>query len=314
MDKETVLIADETDPLLVQGLQDLGFEVVEKPGIGTEEAYFMLPDLSGIIVNSRIRFTRQVFEKCARLRFIGRLGSGREIIDLQAARDFGVEVHFSPEGNAPAVGEHALALLLAALKHVVRAHTELREGVWRREENRGGEIQGKTVGIWGFGHTGRAFARLLGGFGCKILAYDKYAAVDCFAEAASPEQIFREADLVSLHLPLTEETRLLANRDFFGSFCKPIVFLNTARGEIVDSEALVESLEAGKVRAAGLDVFESEPPWKSVDFLPAWRRLLSFEQVVMSPHIGGWTRESKQRMATVLLERITEQLKKRDVK
>jgi D-3-phosphoglycerate dehydrogenase len=238
------------------------------------------------------------------------LGSGREIIDLEAAARYGVSVHFSPEGNAPAVGEHALALLLAAMRHVVRANKELREGIWRREENRGGEIQGKTVGIWGFGHTGRAFARLLSGFGCKILAYDKYAPVNAPAVAALPEQIFREADLVSIHLPLTEETRLLANRDFFNSFSKPIVFLNTARGEIVETEALLLALESGKVSAAGLDVFASEPPWKNADFLPAWRRLQALEQVVISPHIGGWTRESKQRMAEILLQRIAEQFSK----
>lgn len=306
--KPLVLIADETHPLLAEGLEQLGFEVQIRPGIAPESVAANIRNLTGIIVNSRIRFDQQLLDEATQLRFIGRLGSGREIIQVEYAESKGIAVHFSPEGNAPAVAEHALGLLLSTMRFIRRADDELRRGIWKREENRGHELGEKTVAIYGYGHTGKAFARVISGLGCRVLAHDKYLGEgDAYATLTDRETLFREADVVSLHLPLTPETRHYANADFFAAFEKKVVLLNTSRGEVCDTHSLLQAIDNQKIIAAALDVFESEPPWKDPAFAEKWNRLLASEQLVVTPHIAGWTMESKARMARILLERIKNQ-------
>jgi D-3-phosphoglycerate dehydrogenase len=241
------------------------------------------------------------------LQFIGRAGSGMENIDVAYATSKGIACVNSPEGNRDAVGEHAMGMLLALLHHLKQADLEVREGIWRREANRGTELKGKTVGIIGYGNTGSAFARKLSGFEAHILAYDKYKANfgNDYVKEVALEAIFRKSDVVSLHIPLTEETRYWADRTFFASFEKPVTFINTSRGKVVRTKDLVAALQEGQLKGACLDVFEEENLTFEEMAKFAWMRELSnMTNVILSPHIAGWTHESKQRIADILLEKV----------
>lgn len=305
-----VLITDACHALLPEGLSAAGYEIHYRPDISYADTLDCIGDYAGIVINSKIFVNRDFLDRATKLRFVARLGSGLEIIDQPYAQQKGVAILNSPDGNCDAVAEQAMAMLLALLTNLRRADSEVRQFTWRREENRGTELMHKTVGIVGFGYTGSAFARRLQGFACRVLAYDKYkkdyaADFPHVAECADMQPLFDQCDIVSLHLPLTAETTHLANAAWIASFQKNILLLNTARGQIIPTADLVEALHSGKIRAAGIDVFENEKPQTfSPDEKLLYSQLYANSHVILTPHIAGWTQESKHRLAHILLQKI----------
>jgi len=246
------------------------------------------------------------------VRCIARVGAGMENIDVPYAESLGIRCLSAPEGNRDAVAEHALAMLLALMNNLCRADREVRNGLWIREGNRGYELNGKTVGIIGLGNNGAAFARVLAGFNCRVLAFDPYleSHPNHPAMLHDMQTLFDECDVVSLHVPLNEETLYLANSDWFKRFAKPIWLINTARGKCLRTADLIQALESGKVLGAALDVLEFESlSFENADTAPPeFEWLTKSDKVVLSPHIAGWTRESNVKMATILAARIIEVL------
>ncbi len=305
-----ILITDACHSLLPEGLKAAGFHCDYRPDISYADALNCIGDYEGLVINSKILVNRDFLDRAKRLRFVARLGSGLEIIDQKYAESRGVAVLSSPDGNCDAVAEQAMAMLLALLTNLRRADSEVRQFIWQREANRGTELLQKTVGILGFGYTGSAFAQRLQGFGCRVLAYDKYKtdyAKDYpnVTECSDMQPLFAECDIVSLHLPLTEETKKLANSAWIQRFEKNIILLNTARGQIIPTADLVENLQSGKIRAAGIDVFENEKPETfSTQERLLYSQLYANPHVILTPHIAGWTQESKRRLAEILLRKV----------
>jgi D-3-phosphoglycerate dehydrogenase len=304
-----VLITDDCHPLLMDGLERLGYICHFTPTITLEHTRAIIYEYEGLIVNSKIRVDRAFLDGAKALRFIGRLGSGMEIIDLEYAAKKGVAVVSSPEGNCNAVAEHALGMLLALQNNLLRADPEVRQDIWRREANRGTELSGRIMGIIGFGHTGSQFARKLAGMEMTVLAYDKYktdyAADMPWVRETDLDTIVQHADIISLHLPLTAETRHFVDKKFLDR-CKPgFILINTARGACVHTADMVRALEEGQIGGACLDVFENEKPASySIIEQNLFGRLHQMEHVVLSPHVAGWTHESKRKLAEVLLGKI----------
>jgi D-3-phosphoglycerate dehydrogenase / 2-oxoglutarate reductase len=305
-----VLLLDPNHPLLEERLAGAGFQCDYFPSLTLSQLEEMIPDYAGIIVRSRFRLDAALLERARNLCFIGRVGAGMEGIDSVYAADHGIRCFNAPEGNRDAVGEHALGMLLALMNRMFIADGEVRKGVWQREENRGVELGGKCVGIIGYGNTGGAFARRLSGFGCTVLAYDKYRKgyADAFAVEAGMDEIREKADVLSLHVPLTPETRHLADSAYFDSFSKNIWLINTSRGPVVDTPALVAALKGGKVLGAALDVLEYEnASFESLsekEMPETFRELVNLNRVILTPHIAGWTHESKVKLAKVIAEKI----------
>lgn len=307
-----VLITDAVHELLIDGLTRAGYQCDYLPDISMAQTMDMIPEYEGLIINSKILVKQPLLDKAVRLRFVGRLGSGLEIVDLAYARQKGVRILSSPNGNCDAVAEHALAMLLATAINLRQADSEVRQDVWNRELRRGWELGGKTVGIVGFGHTGSAFARRLSGFNVQILAYDKYksnyASDMPHVCETSMERIWAEADIVSIHLPLTEETCYLIDDEWLTRLKKSVVFINTSRGQIIRTATLLNHLDNGNIRAACLDVFENEKPHTyTPEEAALFHDLWSRDNVLVTPHIAGWTVESKQRLAQILLDKILEE-------
>lgn len=305
-----VLITDGVDPLLIEGLEKLGYTCDYFPDISLRQTREMIAPYEGLIINSKIIVDRVFLDKAVHLKFIGRLGSGMEIINLDYAALKGIAVHSAPEGNCNAVAEHALGMLLALANNLLRADRQVRHKIWNREQNRGYELKGKTIGIIGFGHTGTAFAEKLSGMGMKVLAYDKFkknfAKDFSHVKETNMEEIFHEADILSFHLPLTEEVIHLVNEDYIQKCKKGVVLINTSRGKVIKISALIEGLESGIISGACLDVFENEKPTTyTQEEKVLYEKLHTFEQVVLSPHIAGWTIESKRRLSAILLEKIS---------
>ena len=306
-----VLITDDVHPVMLEEFEAMGFSPDYFPDITYEETEQIISNYSGLIVNTKIRVDKNLMQRCNILEFIGRIGSGMEHIDVNYATNKGIQVFSAPEGNANAVGEHALGLLLALLNNISKADAEIRNGTWKREENRGVEISGKTVGIIGFGNTGTAFAKKLKGFDCKIMAYDKYKSGfgnDDVSET-SFEALIEQADIISLHIPLTSETKYMVNSSMLGAISKKFFLINTSRGGVIHTQELIAALQSGKVLGAGLDVFENE---KFYDLDPNNRQLFDtlkqLPNVVMTPHIAGWTFESKWKLAKILTDKIKNSL------
>jgi D-3-phosphoglycerate dehydrogenase len=310
MQKEKVLVTDRTHPLLVHGLRDLGFEVDDRPEITLAEVREIIGSYVGLVINSKIRVDKSMLVTANQLRFVARLGSGLEIIDLPAAAAQGIVVFSAPEGNCNAVAEHALGMLLCLANHLLQADRQVRKFLWHRESNRGWELAGRTVGIIGVGHTGSAFATKLQGCGVKILGHDKYAdgwkTHLPWVTSASKEEVMAQADIISLHLPLTPETRHYIDQSVLQN-CRPgVILINTARGNQVNTRHLIAALEAGHVGGACLDVFEHEhPDTLTVEEKADYARLYTMDNVVLSPHVAGWTYESLERIASVLLKKIS---------
>ena len=307
-----VLITDDCHPLLLEGLEARGYRCDYEPAITLEETKKQIASYSGLIINSKIRVDRVFIDKAEQLEFVGRLGSGMEIVDREYASEKGIAVHSSPEGNRNAVAEQALGMLLSLANKLHKGDREVRQFDWRREENRGFELMGRTIGLIGFGNTGSQFARKLQSMEMRVLAYDKYKSnyADDFpwVEPVEPSVIQQDADIISLHLPLTEETLHYYN-GVFRDACRPgHILINTSRGKCVETRALIEGLQSGQIRGACLDVFENEKPERYTRGEKAmYESLFQFENTVFMPHVAGWTVESKERLARVLLDKIFNQ-------
>ena len=299
-----VLITDDVHILLIEGLQQMGFEVVFRPDISFEETLAAIEPFTGLIINSKIFCGPELLDKAPKLKWIGRLGSGMEVIDRAACDARGVKYFNSPEGNRNAVAEHALGLLLNLMNNITKSNNEVKAGKWIREPNRGEELSGKTVGIIAFGNTGEAFAKILSGFDVQILAYDKYKSGfgNEAVKESSLEEIFEKADIVSLHLPLTDETKYMVDESFLNSFRKPIYLINTSRGKVLKTTALLSAIRSGKVKAAAMDVLENEKIAQLNAQEQEWfDALCKEERIILTPHIAGWTIESKRKIAEVVL-------------
>lgn len=303
-DEFVILIMDDIHPDFQKGMQMAGFkvEVFETPS--------QLSYSHGWIVRSKHQINRDLIDQAPALQFIARAGSGLENIDVAYAFKRGITIFNSPEGNRDAVGEHALGMLLSLLNNLCRCNTQVKARIWMRKENWGHELKGKTVGIIGYGNMGSAFSQKLSSLECKIIAYDKYKHnfSNSFVQECTLEDIFHHADVVSLHVPLTKETIYMADENFFSSFRKPIWFINTSRGLVCKTAALVEALKSGKVLGAALDVLE----WEDTSFekfslqnLPeALQELIQMDNVILSPHVAGWTYEAYQKHSIILLQKI----------
>jgi len=302
-----IIVVDEMHPGIIPGLRELHCEVDYQPEIKRDGILAIIQDYEGIIIRSKTNLDREILDRATSLKFIARAGAGIEKIDEEICRKRKIRILNAPEGNRDALGEHAVGLLLALLNKMHTADSEIRKGIWDREGNRGIEIMGKTVGIIGYGNMGSAFARRLSSFGCRILAYDKYKKdfSDAFVEEASMNGIFSESDILSLHVPLTEETDGFYNRNFFNSFKKSIYLVNTARGPVLPLADLLSLMDEGRILGAALDVLENEkinrlsdPEKQNFD------HLISRKNIILTPHVGGWTIESYRKINEVLIEKI----------
>lgn len=300
-----VLITCPMHTVFANMLQAAGWLVTEQPDMQQAAVEEAIGDYEVLIVTTKTQVDAALIDKGKHLEVIGRSGSGLDTIDVEYARQKGIACFNSPEGNRNAVAEHAMAMVLALSNQLIRADREVRQGLWRRAENRGFEWQGKTIGIIGYGHTGSFFARKWLGFAVNVLAYDKYKtgfSTDHVKEV-SYRVLLQEADLISFHVPLTEETRNWVTDDFIAGLGKPVVLVNTSRGPIVDLSALRKGLDSGKLAGACLDVLPEEPPINlqaNDDYL----QLLSYTRVVFSPHIAGWSKESHKQLSTCLADKI----------
>ena len=313
MSPNRILIADRTHEVLEQKLRAAGFEVETDAALDREALVTKARDCCALVVRSKVAVDRHLIDRLPSLRCIGRVGAGMETIDVAYAESRGIRCLNSPEGNRDAVGEHTVALLLALLDHVAKADAEVRHGLWQREANRGRELGCLTVGIVGLGNMGRAFARRLAGFGCRVVAYDKYLPPDEGMEGVERMalgELQEVADVVSFHVLLTAETRHYLDADFVSRMRHPFYVVNTARGAVVHTETLVEAMKQGKVLGAALDVLEYED--MQADALgaapPALRYLQQSPLTVLTPHVAGWTVESKFKLADVLADKMIETL------
>lgn len=305
-----VLFIDTVHSVLEEKLVQHGYQVTHYTGWNRDECLRLLSTVQGVVIRSKFIIDAEFLTHAPQLKFIARAGAGMENIDVKEAESRGVVCINSPEGNRDAVGEHALGMLLMLQHHLKRADSEVRQGIWKRAENRGTEIMGKTIGVIGYGNTGSRFVRKLMGFDARILVYDKYKQhfAESWFEEVDMHTIWHEADILSLHIPLNTETYYLVNQQFIQAFRKPFVLINTSRGKIVKTNDLVKALQSGKIIGACLDVLEYESSSfekLNQDQLPDdFKYLLGAENVILTPHIAGWTHESNRKMSEILAEKI----------
>lgn len=306
--KGKVLVAAPVHEVLTGGLEAAGYELLRVDKITQESAAALLGDCVGVVTSTRLQLDRALLDVAPALQWIARMGSGMEVIDVPYAEARGIRCLFSPEGNSNAVAEHTLGMLLGLMKNIVWSNGEVREGRWLREPNRGSELEGRTVGIIGLGHTGRAFARKLQGFDVRILAYDVRPVPDCPSYVTlCPElrELQAAADVISFHVPFASDTRHYFNEKFLLGLSKRTIVVNTSRGIVVDASVLKKGLDEGKIAGACLDVWEEEP----LESMGAEQRaliddLVQRKNVVITPHIAGYSFEALYKMSRVLLDRI----------
>ncbi|MDO4763113.1 MAG: 2-hydroxyacid dehydrogenase [Flavobacteriaceae bacterium] len=302
-----ILLLDKNHPLITEQLSQKGFVLEEDFSSPYDEILEKISNYDGIIIRSRIPVDAPLLERAKNLKFIARVGAGMENIDTTKAEELGIKLINSPEGNRDAVAEHCLGMLLVLMNRLFISSNEVKSNIWLREENRGEEIKGKTFGLIGYGNMGKALAQRLHGFGCKVIFHDtKPHLSDEFATQVSLEKLQEETDILSLHIPLTEETHYLIDENFIAKMKKNFYFINTSRGKNLKTSALVEALKSGKIKAVCLDVLEYEK--SSFENLETQNEdlqyLLDSEKVLITPHIAGWTHESKVKLAQVIVDKI----------
>ncbi len=304
-----VLIAAPVHPVLTDGLTEAGYNCEVCENIVQAAAHELIGDCVGVITSTRLQLDKELLDRAPKLQWIGRMGSGMEVIDVAYAKGRGIVCYASPEGNCDAVGEHALGMLLTLMRRICWSNDEVKKGLWQREANRGVELGGKTVALIGYGHTGRAFAKKLQGFDVRIMAYDKYAPVNIpghIEKCESLQPVFEQADIVSFHVPIQEDTFHYFDNDFLTQMQRPFILINTSRGEVVDTNALLQGMDSGQITGACLDVFEQEPISRfNTATLERLNSLLSRPDVVATPHIAGYTFDALYKMSKVLLGKIT---------
>jgi D-3-phosphoglycerate dehydrogenase len=297
-----VLIVDEVHPSMTEGLTNLGFEVETRTDLTLTEFVSILPTYEGLVVRSKFKITAEMLSDTT-LTFIARAGAGLDLLDVDACLSRGIAVFSANEGNSDAVAEHVIGQLLSLAHKLHTSDTEVRHGLWEREGNRGFELKGKTIGIIGYGNMGKAVASRLACFGMSILAYDKYAPSADYP--ATMEQLFEQADILSLHIPLTSETRGLISAEFINSFKKPILLINSSRGPIAPLEPLLHGLRSGRIKGLALDVLPNEKlsTWSPIE-KELFAEIAAYPATIFSPHVAGWTTESYYKINEVLLEKI----------
>ncbi|MFT4594413.1 MAG: D-3-phosphoglycerate dehydrogenase [Bacteroidia bacterium] len=305
-----ILFIDTVHDHLRSHLTRMDFDCTDGSELDRSEILSQICDFDGVVIRSRIMVDKEFLDAAKNLRFVARAGSGMENIDVEHAKMLGVQCINAPEGNRDAVAEHATGMLLGLFNHIHTSDREVRQGTWLREPNRGIELLGRTIGLIGYGNTGQAFAKRLAGFGVLTYAYDKFKKnfADSLVIETNLESIYQEAEVISLHVPLTDETQHFINDEFFDKLKKPVFLINTSRGKVVDTEALVRALESGKVLGACLDVFEFEKfnfeQIESDQIPAAFKYLIESPKVILTPHVAGWTNESSAKIAHVLGEKI----------
>ena len=302
-----ILILDKNHPLITEQLSEKGFVLEEDFSSSYEQVLEKIHLYEGIIIRSRIPLDAHFLEKAKNLKLIARVGAGMENIDIAKAQELGIKLINSPEGNKDAVAEHVIGTLLVLMNRLFISSNEVKKGIWLREENRGEEILGKTFGIIGYGNMGKAVAKRLSGFGCKTIFYDiKPNLSDEFAAQVSLQELQENADILSLHTPLTEDTLYMIDEEFISKMKKNFYFINTARGKNLKTSALVNALKSSKIKGACLDVLEYEKT--SFENLETKNEdleyLLNSEKAIITPHIAGWTHESKIKLAQVIVDKI----------
>ena len=316
--KGEVCFIDTVHPILEERLTKFGFTCVDLTKVASAELLPRILNAFGLVIRSRITLSKEMLSQLSDIQFIARSGSGLENIDVSYCQEKGIHLFNSPEGNKNAVAEHALGMILSLFNHISVSDQEIRNGIWDREGNRGVELDGKTIGIIGFGNNGAAFAKKLSGFDVKLMAFDKYKTGfgDRFVQECTLEAILEQADVISFHIPQNKETTHFFNESFLGRCLKPIYLLNVSRGNIVDTKALVGGLKTGKIKGACLDVLEFErssfesffeqQPSDELSYL------LSAKNVLLSPHVAGWTTESYFKLSNVLAEKIISHYSNKD--
>ncbi len=307
-----VLFIDSANKALIEILEKHNFECHYEPEISEKEIFGKIEYYEGVITRNKIIFSKEIIDKSEKLKFIGCIGSSLENIETDYAKKKGILCLNATEGNSDSVGEHAIAMLLNLFNNLCRSNMQVKNGIWKREANRGIEIRGKTIGIIGYGNTGSAFAKKLSGFDVEVVSYDKYKKTyeDGYSRESSMEEIFKKTDILSLHLPLTDETHYMVNYHYLNKFSKSIYLINTSRGQIVNTKDLANSMIKGKVLGAALDVLEYEKSsFENLHFgnMPgSMQYLIDSDNVIFSPHIAGWTVESEYKLATFLANKIVQ--------
>lgn len=306
-EKGKILITDAVHPLLCEGLTADGFVVDYRPDIAPDEVMQVVSDYEGLVINSKLYAGKELLDKALKLKFVCRVGSGLEVIDINYAHQKGISAFNSPEGNRNAVAEHALGMLLSLMNNIAKSNDEVKRHEWLREANRGTELSGKTVALIAFGNTAESFAKILRGFDVNMLAYDKYRTGfgSGYVKESSLQEIYEEADVLSIHLPLTQETQFMINYEFLSSFKKKYWLINTSRGKVLRTSDLIKCMGEGRIIGAALDVLENEKletmsEGQKNDFC----YLVSQSNILLTPHIAGWTHESRQKIAEILLQKI----------
>ncbi|MCK5443666.1 MAG: 2-hydroxyacid dehydrogenase [Maribacter sp.] len=305
-----VLHLDTNHPLLIEQFEQLGFQNDEDYSSSKKEIENKIDAYDGFIIRSRFEIDKTFLDRATNLKFIGRVGAGLENIDVDYAKKKGVFLAAAPEGNRNAVGEHTLGMLLSLFNKLNKADQEVRKGQWDREGNRGIELDGKTIGIIGYGNMGKAFAKKLKGFDVEIICYDIKGGVgDENARQVGILELQQKTDVLSLHVPQTPETIGMIHSDFVEAFQNPFWLLNTARGKCVITDDLVAHLKTGKILGAGLDVLEQEKSsfenmFDTNDMPESFKYLTQAENVLFTPHVAGWTRESKEKLAQTIVDKI----------